>query len=588
MKKRVLALVTGLVVTAAAVAVAQSQSPLPIQFPGRVAVLSESQLQTLARQVTVKIDGQNPGSGVIIAKQGQTYYVLTAAHVVPSADEYDVVTPDGQKHKVDFNQVKKLPNTDLAIVPFTSSQTYTPVSIGSSSQVKTSTPCYVTGFPAVTPGGNTGAGYWFSDGVIEAQATRPLRDGYALAYYNYTFSGMSGGPVFDQQGKLIGIHGASKTRFTTTQGINPDTGQKVAINLGIPIDTFLRLAPQAVPGLQLPTAPPPINPPAQPTASDLYLQGVQAGIEGNTQAALTALNQSIKAQPNYAEAYAERGSIYLDMKDYKAALDDFNQAIRLNPNQWNFYNNRAIARFNLKDLQGSIADDDRAIQLKSNAITYYNRGHTHSRAGNEQKAIADYTQALQINPKYAGAYRNRGNVRSSLGQHKEAINDYNQALQLTPNDGLALAGRGAAKFQLEDTQGAIADYNAAIKANPKLFIAYSGRGIAYNKLGNIQAAMADYTEAIRLNPEQPVTFLGRGFGRMQTGDRPGAMADFNQALKLNSELVQGYYFRGLLRGQMGDMPGAISDLERTVELARKQNNPTILQGASDLLQKLRR
>jgi tetratricopeptide (TPR) repeat protein len=586
MKKRVIVIATVIIGAATAVALAQSPSPFPIRLPGQVVALSEPQLQTLARQVTVKIDGQAPGSGVIIAKQGQTYTVLTAAHVVPSPDEYEVITPDGQKHKIDFSQVKKLPNTDLALVTFTSNQNYTPVSLGRSNQIQTNTPCYVSGFPSANPGSNTNPDYRFSDGTIEAQATRPLRNGYALAYYNFTFAGMSGGPILNQEGKLIGIHGASKTRFAETQGVDPNTGQKVGINLGIPVDTFLRIAPQVAPNLQLPAAPP-ANPPAQPTAADLYLQGVQAGIDGNTQAALAALNQSIKAQPNYAEAYAERGSVYLDMQNYKAALEDFNQAIRLAPNQWNIYNNRAIARFNLKDLQGAIADYDRAIQIKPNAISYYNRGNTYSRAGNEQNAIADYDKALQLNPKYAGAYRNRGNMRNSSGQSQAAINDYNLALQLTPNDALALSGRASAKSNLKDYQGALADFNAAIKANPKLFIAYSGRGLVHNALGNPQAAMADYTEALRLKPE-PVTYLSRGFGRMQTGDRQGAMADFNQALQLNPELVQGYYFRGLLRGQMGDMPGAVSDLERTKELARKQNNPAILKGATELLQKLGR
>jgi tetratricopeptide (TPR) repeat protein len=592
-KKRVIAITTGMVGLAAAAALAQTQlrvvvppSTLP-QPPVLLANLSEPQLQTLARQVTVKIDGQNPGSGVLFARQGQTYYVLTAAHVVPSPDEYEVITADGKKHVLDFSQVKKLPNTDLAIVPFNSSQNYTVVGIGSSSKVNTNTPCYVTGFPAQQPGNTNTSDYRFSSGTIEAQTTRPLRDGYALAYFNFTFAGMSGGPILNQQGQLIGIHGASKTRFAKTQGINPDNNEKVGLNLGIPIDTFLRLAPQTGLNVQLPAAPP-ANPPAQLTAADLYLQGVQFTIEGKNQEALNALNQSIKMQPNYAEAYAERGLVYLELEDYRMALENYNQAIRLDSKQWHAYNNRAIAKFHLNDLQGAIADYDQALKLKERPAFYYNRGNTYSRLGNSQRAIADYDRALQLNPKYANAYRNRGNLRNSLGQTQAAMTDYNQAIQLTPNNALALAERGAAKVNLQDFQGGLADFNAAIKANPQLFIAYVGRGAAHNALKNPQAAIADYTEAIRLKPGQAITYFSRGFGRLEIKDYPGAMADYNQALKIDPELVQAYYFRGLLKGIMGDLPGATADLERTADLARKQNNPTLLQQATDLLQKLRR
>jgi tetratricopeptide (TPR) repeat protein len=591
-KKRVIALTTGIVGLAAAAALAQTQlrvaaPPTVPQPPIRLANLSEPQLQTMARQVTVKIDGQNPGSGVLFARQGQTYYVLTAAHVVPSPDEYEVITADGKKHPLNFSQVKKLPNTDLAIVPFNSTQNYTIASIGSSSKVNTDTPCYVTGFPAQLPGKTNTSDYRFSNGVIEAQTTRPLRDGYALAYYNFTFAGMSGGPIFNQQGQLIGIHGASKTRFATNLGIDPDTNEKAGLNLGIPIDTFLRLAPQVGLNVQLPAAPP-ANPPAQPTAADLYLQGVQLAIEGKNQEALNVLNQSLKINPNYAEAYAERGLVYSDLKDYKAALENYNQALRLDSKDWHVYNNRGIARFHLKDLQGAIADYDQALKLKESPIVYYNRGNAYSRSGNSQRSIADYDRALQLNPKYASVYRNRGNQRNSLGQTQAAITDYNQALQLTPNDAVALSGRGGAKMNLQDFQGALADFNAAIKANPQLFIAYVGRGAAHNGLKNPQAAIADYTEAIRLKSDQPITYFSRGFGRVQIKDYQGAMADYNQALKIDPEFVQAYYGRGLLKGIMGDLPGATADLERTADLARKQNNQFMLKQATDLLQKLRR
>ena len=83
-------------------------------------------LDDIAQQITVLINSKNSGngSGAIIAKEGNTYYVLTAAHVVQNPDSYNLVAPDGTTYQLDANQMTVLPEVDLAIVKFTSEKTY--------------------------------------------------------------------------------------------------------------------------------------------------------------------------------------------------------------------------------------------------------------------------------------------------------------------------------------------------------------------------------------------------------------------------------------------------------------------------------
>ncbi len=67
-----------------------------VSMPVAIAQLNQQQVSAMAEQVTVLIQGQNPGSGVIIGQSGDSYFVLTAKHVVATPDEYYIVTPDQQ------------------------------------------------------------------------------------------------------------------------------------------------------------------------------------------------------------------------------------------------------------------------------------------------------------------------------------------------------------------------------------------------------------------------------------------------------------------------------------------------------------
>jgi tetratricopeptide (TPR) repeat protein len=186
-----------------------------------------------ASEITVLISGQNPGSGVIFARTNDTYYVLTAKHVVATPDEYQVVTSDRKQYEIDYSKVKKLPAIDLAVVQFTSNQSYPVARLGNSEQVQQGANVYASGWP-IPEGAIKQATNLITEGRI-AGFQRGEAEGYELLYGNATAPGMSGGPVIDANGLVIGIHG---------RAAGNEVSGKVGINLGIPINLFLRSASQ--------------------------------------------------------------------------------------------------------------------------------------------------------------------------------------------------------------------------------------------------------------------------------------------------------------------------------------------------------
>ena len=89
----------------------------------------------------------------------------------------------------------------------------------------------------------------------------------------------------------------------------------------------------------------------------------------------------------------------------------------------------------LREYDRAISDFTRAIELEPrNPFAYKNRGVARNLRGDVEGAIEDYTQAIDLNPRYAVAYTNRGVIRASQGNFRAAIADYEKALRVAPKN----------------------------------------------------------------------------------------------------------------------------------------------------------
>ncbi|MDB9455141.1 trypsin-like peptidase domain-containing protein, partial [Dolichospermum circinale CS-541/06] len=176
-----------------------------------VSALTPVQVNDIAKPITVMIGGlDGKGSGVIIDKNGNTYTVLTANHVVKKAGYglYEIITHDGQKYPME-NKAQTLGKLDLALVRFTSSKNYPLANIADSRTVKEGATVHNSGFPIPSISNNQQRNYFF----ITAQITSRGRGenlGYDLFLSGSPRPGMSGGPILNDQGEVIGIYGKAE------------------------------------------------------------------------------------------------------------------------------------------------------------------------------------------------------------------------------------------------------------------------------------------------------------------------------------------------------------------------------------------
>jgi tellurium resistance protein TerD len=139
----------------------------------------------------------------------------------------------------------------------------------------------------------------------------------------------------------------------------------------------------------------------------------------------------------------------------------------------------------------------------------------------------------------AANFSNQGSLNVQKGDFQGAIANFTQALGLNPNIPQAYLGLGIATSKQGNKQQAIYNYDRALQFNPNLAEAYFGRGQVYYELGNKQKAIGDYEQAIRVNPNYGLAYLERGAIRCMLGTKSQAVADFHQAVELFSKQGDG-------------------------------------------------
>ena len=189
------------------------------------------------------------GSGVIIAKQGTIYTVLTTNHVVASlAQEYSIRTHLEKNYRA--IRIQRLPKNDrdidLALVQFQSREQYPVAPMGESKRAVVGSSIYVAGYPLPIAFGSERK-LEFTGGIVSSRLAR-TSSGYGLRYQAVTRRGMSGGPVFDADGRVVGIHGQGDTVGTVKSQWNGQIEEiKTGLNSAIPIDAFTALLSQTKP-----------------------------------------------------------------------------------------------------------------------------------------------------------------------------------------------------------------------------------------------------------------------------------------------------------------------------------------------------
>jgi len=229
------------------------------------------------------------------------------------------------------------------------------------------------------------------------------------------------------------------------------------------------------------------------------------------------------------------------------------------------YHSRGAIYLGMGEYDKAIDEYSKALELDSTYIqAYYDRGLAYAHRQRHEQAIADFSEVIALNPQHADAHYNRGLIYARQNAFAQALADYDQALDLHPTNALIYNSRGNVHYNSKDYARAIEDYDQAIQHDAAYADAYLNRGLAHAALEEYQRAIADYNQALALNPESAIAYNYRGqaYNRLQQYAR--ALEDYSQAIEHDPNFAVAYNNRGLVHVRLGNHTQAIADYRQAV------------------------
>lgn len=298
------------------------------------------------------------------------------------------------------------------------------------------------------------------------------------------------------------------------------------------------------------------------------------------------LNECLRIDPSFYDAYYTRGLVREQLGEFDGALTDYNIYLELRPDHTEALFSRATLRY--KRGQYELAKSDfikllglphgetttvffRQDAFASTSTTVFTTqgsgkaylfnyvGLTETKLKNFKTAIVAFDSAITLNPRDADQFVNRGLAKENNQDIDGAIADYQLALSIHPEHSLARHNLGAIKATHIVTEDSEKLLKESIEQNPNL--PYPHAQLAYHKFnnGDFKSALHEYNEAIRIDATDVEYLLNRGLVKEKLKDYEGALADFTKALEMKSDYEKVWFNRGNVLTRLNRLPEAIED-----------------------------
>ncbi len=203
-------------------------------------------------------------------------------------------------------------------------------------------------------------------------------------------------------------------------------------------------------------------------------------------------------------------------------------------------------------------------------MAHNNLGIALKAQGKLDEAIAEFREAIRVQPDHAMAHNNLGVALENQGKFDDAIAEYHQAIRLQPDDAKAHSNLGWLLYAIKhDNDDAIAESRAAIRLKPDFAMAHNNLGIALKAQGKLDEAVMEYRTAIGLKPDDELAWkvnTNLGYVLRVQGKMDEAATAYGEALRLKPDNAAVYYDLGAVLQAQDKLAGASDAYRAAIRL----------------------
>jgi tetratricopeptide (TPR) repeat protein/2-polyprenyl-3-methyl-5-hydroxy-6-metoxy-1,4-benzoquinol methylase len=283
--------------------------------------------------------------------------------------------------------------------------------------------------------------------------------------------------------------------------------------------------------------------------------------------ALPLIEKALKARPNYAEAFANRGLVRLRAKNTSDAIEDFEKAVAVKPHLTQIWELLGALRYENKNLSGAIEALKKAHTLEPNNMNcMINLGEFLRQDQRSEEAIAILEEATQKVPENASAWINLGTALQQDNKIENAQAAYKKALAINPNSAEVCNNLGSIAKDTEDWESARKYFEQAITIKPNLAEAHSNLGITLRELGRLEDAETSYNKAIAIKPDYAEAHSNLGVTLRELGRLEDAEKSYNKAIAIKPNLAEAHSNLGVTLRELGRLEDAETSYNKAIAI----------------------
>lgn len=314
-------------------------------------------------------------------------------------------------------------------------------------------------------------------------------------------------------------------------------------------------------------------------AADFFLKANHSFVQKNYTEALRLYDEAISKNPDFSDAYLNKGICLMKLNSPADAYEVLTQAISIDPTLVQANLVRAETALQLGKLTD--AENDLKViekEYKDSSRFYLIRGNLLDAKDLASLSITDYDKSIQLDKSNVEALVNRGAIYYKQGELTQAKKDFNAALVVRPSQIEALNNLGLIAIHENKLDDAVTLFDRILNLNPANALALNNKGYAFIKQGKLDEAAKLIDRSLDIEPRNGYALRNMGIYYQKSGQPDKALIEFNKAIEIAEPVDELYGLTGKVYFDKSDKTAACKIwkqgiiLKDSISIAEFKNN----------------